>query len=125
MTFDWLEYLKLAQKLAGQTVSPPNQEAKLRSSVSRAYYAAFCTARNYLRDIEGYPIPSGVEAHTYVRDEFKRSSDRIRRKIGNNLDRLRRYRNTVDYDDSVTGLSSTVTLTLMLAQQVTSMLNAI
>lgn len=125
MTFDWLEYLRLAQELAGQVVSPPNQEAKLRSSVSRAYYAAFCMARNYLRDIEGYSIPLGVEAHTYVRDEFKRSSDRVRRKIGNNLDRLRIYRNEVDYDDSVTGLSSTVTMTLMLAQQVTSMLKVI
>ena len=38
MTFDWSEYLKLAQELAGQTVSPANEEAKLRSSVSRAYY---------------------------------------------------------------------------------------
>jgi len=63
MTFDWSEYLKLAQELAGQTVSPANEEAKLRSSVSRAYYAAFCKARNYLRDIEGCSIPSTPEAH--------------------------------------------------------------
>ena len=71
MTFDWSEYLKLAQELAGQTVSPANEEAKLRSSVSRAYYAAFCKARNYLRDIEGHSIPSTPEAHRYVREMGK------------------------------------------------------
>jgi uncharacterized protein (UPF0332 family) len=79
MTFDWSEYLKLAQELAGQAVSPANKEAKLRSSVSRAYYAAFCKARNYLRDIGGHLIPSTPEAHIYVRDEFKRSPNKLGR----------------------------------------------
>lgn len=101
------------------------EETKLRSSVSRAYYAAFCIARNYLRDIKGQPVSPGVEAHTYVRDEFRRSPHRLFRKIGNNLDRLRRYRNKVDYDDSVTGLPSMVVMALMLAQQVISTLDVV
>jgi len=122
MTFDWSEYLKLAQELAGQTVSPANEEAKLRSSVSRAYYAAFCKARNYLRDIEGHSIPSTPEAHRYVRDKFKNSPDRLRRKIGDGLDRLRIRRNRVDYEDSVTGLPSMATMSLKLTQDIISML---
>lgn len=122
MTFDWSEYLKLAQELAGQAVGPANEEAKLRSSVSRAYYAAFCKARNYLRDIEGHLIPSTPEAHAYVREQFKDRPDRLRRKIGDGLDRLRIRRNRVDYEDSVTGLPSMATMSLQLTQDVISAL---
>ncbi len=123
MTFDWSEYLKLAQELAGQAVTPAGEEAKLRSSVSRGYYAAFCKARNYLRDIEGHSIPSTPEAHTYVRNEFKTSPDKLRRKIGDGLDRLRIRRNKVDYEDSVTGLPSIVGMSLRLTEDVISTLS--
>lgn len=123
MTFDWAEYLKLAQELAGQAVNPANEEAKLRSSVSRAYYAAYCKARNYLRDIEGYSIPPTSKAHTYVRNKFKNSPDRLRRSIGDGLDRLRIRRDQVDYDDSVTGLSSMVIMSLKSTQNIIRMLN--
>lgn len=125
MTFDWSEYLKLAQELAGHIASPVSQEAKLRSSVSRAYYAAFCSARNYLSDTEGRMIPSTGQAHVYVRNEFKSSSDRRRKSIGEDLNRLRVRRNKVDYEDSVRGLSSMVIMTLTLAQQVISRVNTL
>ena len=123
MTFDWSEYLKLAQELAGRTVGPARQKAKLRSSVSRAYYAAFCQARNYLWDVEGYSIPTTSEAHIHVRDEFKFSSDKLRRKIGDNLDRLRLERRKADYEDVVTGLPSISRMALTLAGQVISSLS--
>lgn len=42
MNFDWSGYLNLAQELAGQTGTSASKEAKLRSSISRAYHAAFC-----------------------------------------------------------------------------------
>jgi uncharacterized protein (UPF0332 family) len=123
MMFDWSDYLDLAKELAGRMASHATEEAKLRSSVSRAYYAAFCKARNYLRDIEGRSIPSTGDAHVFVRDEFRHSADRLRRKIGNNLNRLRIDRNKVDYDDSVTGLSSMATMDLTIALKVISTLN--
>lgn len=47
MTFDWLDYLTLAQNLAGQTVIV-SEQAKLRSAISRAYYAAFHQAKQVL-----------------------------------------------------------------------------
>jgi len=125
MMFDWSDYLDLAKELAGQTASQATEEAKLRSSVSRAYYAAFCKARNYLRDIEGRSIPSTGDAHVFVRDEFRYSADRLHRKIGNNLNRLRIDRNKVDYDDSVTGLSSMVIMDLTIALKVISTLNTL
>lgn len=59
--FNWTDYFKLALDLAGiNDVSESSQiskgdncksEACLRASISRAYYAAFCIARNYLRDV--------------------------------------------------------------------------
>jgi uncharacterized protein (UPF0332 family) len=125
MTFDWTEYLNLAQELAGQATKPASKEARLRSSVSRAYYATFCEARNHLRDVEGHSILSTGEVHGYVRDEFKNSADRLKRQIGINLDRLRVYRNKVDYDDSVTGLSSMVTMSLKLARKIISALRTL
>jgi uncharacterized protein (UPF0332 family) len=47
MTFDWREYLTLAENLCTNSHTFPNQEACFRVAISRAYYAAFCTARNY------------------------------------------------------------------------------
>jgi len=125
MTFNWSEYLKLAQELGEQAVSSATQQARLRSSISRAYFAAYCNARNYLRDVKRCSIPSTIEAQRYVRDKFKSSFNRRHRKIGENLDRLRIRRNKVDYDDFVTGLSSMVTISLKLAQQVISILNTL
>ena len=125
MTFDWSEYLKLAQELAGDAANSPNEEAKLRSSVSRAYYAAFCKARNHLRDIDGNQIPPKVNVHTYVRNQFKNSSDKSRKKIGNDLNRLRLRRNKADYEDAVPGLSQLTTASLKVTHAVISALNTL
>ena len=116
MSFDWSEYLNLAQELAGQTVSPAGQEARLRAAVSRAYYAVFCKSRNYLRD-EGRQVPSR-DVHRYVRDEFKRSADRLRKQIGYDLDRLRSDRNKADYNDNVVNLDKMVSADLALANKI-------
>ncbi len=50
MSFNWDDYLFLAQELATHPSNFPNQEARLRSAISRAYYSAFCKARDFLRD---------------------------------------------------------------------------
>nr|QNO49446.1 hypothetical protein OCBBGKCP_00003 [Methanosarcinales archaeon ANME-2c ERB4] len=130
MTFDWSEYLKLAQELAGDDVSSPGEEAKLRSSVSRAYYAAFCKARNHLRDIDEHKkilseIPPKVNVHIYVRNQFKNNTDESYKKIGGDLDRLRLFRNAADYDDFVSGLESTTVMSLKLTRSVISTLNTL
>jgi len=118
--FDWSEYLNLAQEMAGFAAAPSSQEAKLRSAVSRAYYATFCKARNHLRDKEGHQIPSSGDAHIYVRDQFQNSKDRLRRGIGSTLNRLRIDRNKADYDDVVRSLPSMTTSVLSQAARVIS-----
>jgi len=66
MPFDWQEYLLLAREL-----SQRSGEAALRSAISRAYYAAFCTACNYLRQ-RGESIPDSEHSHKAVWDSFQR-----------------------------------------------------
>jgi len=125
MSFDWSEYLNLAQELAGQATGPSSQEAKWRSAISRAYYAAFCEARNHLRDKERHSIPRGVEIHRYVRNQFKKSPDRVRKEVGENLNRLRIDRNKADYDDTVAGLSADTKKALKLAERIISKLGSL
>jgi uncharacterized protein (UPF0332 family) len=108
MSFDWSEYLNVARNLAGQTTTTPNQEAALRSAISRAYYAAFCTARNHLRDREHVQnIPSDGRAHQAVPDTFLKSRRPARRSVGTDLRRLKADRARADYDD-VFGISTNI-----------------
>jgi hypothetical protein len=112
MNFDCVEYYKLAQELAGTSQTPANAEAKMRAAISRMYYAAFCKARNYLRDREGLAIPPGARTHRFVRDTFRNSQDRIRQKVGDRLDKLRVHRNRADYDDAFNSLELFVRVNL-------------
>ncbi|MBC7259155.1 MAG: HEPN domain-containing protein [Chloroflexi bacterium] len=117
MSFDWSEYLRLAQELVGQDVRPAGQEARLRAAISRAYYAAFCEARNCLL-AEGRHLSTGHDVHRAVREEFTKSSDKMRRQISQNLDRLRNDRNKADYDDRVRRLADTAVADIELSRSV-------
>lgn len=126
MSFDWSEYLNLAQELvesAEQTESPISREGKFRTAISRAYYAAFCTARNYLRDQDGdASIIERGNVHSYVRNEFRASSDRRRRTIGEGLARLLTYRQNADYEDTWTNLPIHARFSLLKAREVITQL---
>ena len=60
MSFNWSEYLALAQQLAGKAQISATQESRLRSAISRAYYSAFIQARNHLRDTMGLSIHAKI-----------------------------------------------------------------
>ena len=108
MSFDWAEYLSLAEELQGAAVSGPpvGIEAERRASVSRAYYSAFILARNRLRDVDLIPIPRTGGAHRFVAQRYAYDPDPRRSQIGILLDRLRSVRNMCDYDDTVPLLST-------------------
>ena len=62
MGFDWREYLILAQFLQGHSEIKYSEEAARRAAVSRAYYAAYCHARNYARDkLNFVPERKGID----------------------------------------------------------------
>lgn len=48
MTFNWSEYLEFAEKQVCVDKHNNVDEAACRAAISRAYYAAFCSSRNYL-----------------------------------------------------------------------------
>ena len=86
--FDPLDYLALAEELGSNT-----GEEKLRTAVSRAYYAAFLIARGRLQ------IGSKTrDVHREVIDSLKKKAGYTM--VGNELDRLRKLRNTADYEFS-------------------------
>ena len=106
MSFDWCEYLNLAEQLAGSATTSVSLEAKQRSAVSRSYFAAYCTARNYLEDADEVQFPSSSDAQRIVIATLEGSSQGSpRRAVGQNLRRLKNRRNTADYDDMVPGIA--------------------
>jgi hypothetical protein len=114
VSFDWAEYLSLAEELHGAPVSGPpvGTEARQRASVSRAYYGSYILARNHLRDIDGIRIPRGANPHRFVAEQYANHRDPIRMQIGDELARLRAARNRCDYDDVVVQLPQLVTVSL-------------
>jgi len=122
MVFDWLEYLKLARDLAGQSAGIACEEARIRTSVSRCYYAAYHKALNYLTDVEKYSIPSRPESHREVRELYhklyEKHSDSSYRKIENNLDRLGIDRVRADYHCRPCMMSGKASQAVLLAEKV-------
>lgn len=102
MTFDWREYLKLAQYLQGDSEHSFTKEAASRCAVSRAYYAAFCFARNYARDKQAFVLTGTAQDHALLRKHFQQ---RKMSEVANQLSELRQWRNFCDYDDTVKNLS--------------------
>ncbi len=99
MSFDWANYLDVAKDLCGKSNGTQLvPEAKFRCAISRAYYGAYCSARNYLRS-KGISVPTNGEGHQIVRENFYNSSNKTEQQIGENLNRLRIARNKADYND--------------------------
>ncbi|MSQ23913.1 MAG: HEPN domain-containing protein [Chloroflexi bacterium] len=124
MTFNWAEYLSVAQTLCGRSVSgpTPSSEALQRSAVSRAYYAAFGEARNHLRDSDGVITPATHNIHRMAAGIFLDSPDERRVRIGTNLRRLRDARNECDYDDEVSDLPQVAQDSIEQAAQILTIL---
>jgi len=122
MSFDWADYLTLAEALERDPATPGPEEAAQRAAISRAYYAVFCRARNFARDREGLILTGEAQDHGLVVAHFRSSTDKTRRKIASDLGRLRTNRNKADYDDVLAGrqrslaqLSVTTARTLLTA----------
>lgn len=103
MSFDWADYLTLADALSHNPGVPGPEEASLRTAISRAYYAAYRSALNTVvarREIN----PTGQASdHSLIINHFRKANDQKRKKIGADLSRLRNNRNKADYDDVLIG----------------------
>lgn len=122
MSFNWEHYLTLAHHLAGMPGVKFDDEAAKRSAISRAYYSVFCRSRNHLTQVDGLTLP-GSQVHKYVKDTYQKSKDKIRKKIGTGLDRLRKDRRKADYDEIVKGLDPLTAKSLITAAEVSELLS--
>lgn len=114
MTFDWSEFLTLARTLTG--THGINREAADRSAVSRAYYAAFCSARNYAEARLGFQARHTAEDHGLLREHLARLDNDWPR-LAEILDELRKWRNRCDYDDFVANLQILTNAALQNAEE--------
>jgi len=101
MTFDWVEYLILAEALYVNRKTFTNEEACSRSAMSRAYYAAYLIASGKARQ-EGALI-ADRDQHKAVRAYFANGNDKDRQRIGSWLQRLQDNRVQADYTDEIAG----------------------
>lgn len=115
MSFDWREYLELARELAGMEVKSYSPEARYRSSVSRAYYAAFCWTRNYAEQNLGFHSNNIAEDHKSLREHLKRHQQA---NIASNLNQLRFFRNRCDYDDRESHVDQLAKNSIKLAEKI-------
>ena len=116
MNFDWSTYLAVARHLLSAPFATEHQEAVLRSSISRAYYAAFCIARNYVR--RAIPVPHTGQAHAVVWDYLRNQDDPRAQLVARKGVRLKTHRRKADYDDEVVGLRALAEQGIRLSQEV-------
>jgi uncharacterized protein (UPF0332 family) len=86
------DFLDLAGDLLAIT-----KESAWRSAVSRAYYAAFHTARELLARM-GFQVPRADHAHAYLWLRLSNCGDPTTESAGQLLRDLRRERNRADYE---------------------------
>lgn len=106
MRFDWAEFLGVARLLINED-SFPVTDAKDRSAVSRAYYAAFHLARRHVEENHsGAQIGSGGDMHPGL-PKWLATQGAALAEIGVYLDRMRKHRKAADYTDpDIAGLHS-------------------
>jgi len=100
MSFDWKDYIKLAEKLYDEVNKDSMEEAYNRSLISRSYYGVFCISR-IKAGLEFYrprPHTSDPGVHEKVIVYYKNSNKPEEKQAGKILDELRWYRNNADYD---------------------------
>ncbi len=99
MSFYWPEYLDLAEELLVEGKGTPRNEAKLRSAISRAYYAVYNSADKYAdaKGIRSFQEKIYGSRHRDLSKRFKNSNAKRLKQLGVNLDRLLNQRIDADY----------------------------
>jgi uncharacterized protein (UPF0332 family) len=122
MSFNWADFLTLADVLVRQRDTLAAEEACLRTAMSRAYYSAFGTACNFVTAKREFSLTRTGKDHRRLIDHFKNSPDRDRKQIGNWLDRVFDNRKRADYEDSI---PDPLRLSFASLQQAQNILNGI
>lgn len=119
--FDWMEFLNLAGELSEDTTFHCARDARLRSAISRAYYAAFHKAKTTVLPAR----EAGFGSHQQIIDSLQESDDPARRQLGVDLARLKGNRKKADYDDVVRNIPALVEDSLLGAQELIDAFDAL
>lgn len=123
MSFPWIEYLHLAENLAETGTHSVSRDAKKRAAISRAYYAAYCLARDKQWGADAEP-PDGGESHTVLIRELIQSGG-VKGQVGNDLQRLKTQRKRADYMGYFSDLDQQTSFVLRVATRVVQKLEGI
>lgn len=93
MTFDWDKFYDVGNCM--KNIS--EKEEYQRSAVGRFYYAAFGLIKSYFEDKYHIIVPSN-DSHSFLINELEKSygDEKV---LGENLRKIRRFRNFADYDE--------------------------
>lgn len=98
MTFAWREVLDVARELTSPTEHAAPLEARERSAISRAYYAAFRRAIQVFSNLGEYTPRRRGEDHQALPMMLKTDPEWRRRDIGKILFNLSAERTWADYE---------------------------
>jgi uncharacterized protein (UPF0332 family) len=119
MPFEWPEFLTLAEGL-----SKRNDEAALRTAVSRAYYYVYHLGRQRILD-NGFHFNKGADTHKQVWEKFAADVDFRCRKLNSLAKMLHDKRKQADYDIPYPMVEKEFPALLDIAKRFASDLNAI
>lgn len=114
--FDWTRYLTLAKELGTRA----DDEAALRSAISRAYYAASNQARAYCA-IKNIEVPKSRDSHQAT---WKIFTGRTLGGVHSNGIRLMRRRVQADYESEIERISDEVGTALHESENILHYLSA-
>ena len=93
MSFNWDKFYDVGSCM--KNIS--EKEEYQRSAVGRFYYAAFGLIKSYFEDKYHIIVPSN-DSHSFLINELEKSYG-DERTLGENLRKIRRFRNFADYDN--------------------------
>jgi hypothetical protein len=117
MPFDWRAFVALAKILQEEAIAAPEPEPLLRSAVSRAYFGAYCHARNYAAEFLGFEARQDVDDHGRLRAHL---TGKRHKGDADRLAQLRQLRNDADYLNDLpwTDPAASTTAAIALAERV-------
>ena len=114
MSFDWNKFYDLSKQIFHQFKDTELNEAAIRTTISRLYYALFNLSANYIK-MQGENIPKDRQ-HEFVRRYFHNKAPKKLVSIGGTLGRLSKLRRDADYDNENNPTDKLLKMTFKLYQ---------
>lgn len=96
--FCWTHYYDLAEDMRKRSLDNSQDEAIDRSIISRAYYSAFCSCKEYLIKYHEKSYGLSSNTHEEVCEDLIETQEKKLKETAHFLRMLRKNRNKADYD---------------------------